>query len=151
MSSQQRNQRIRLKKKVNDIQIEIWIDSENEFREGYALLNRLCLRAEIEELRLDIERVWIRDTEGKRIDETITESIHRVALSLLEDWPKSKSVSDTQKETRLSQGSVSNILAGRQGGAGDWFAKQGELWNLSTKGVTEVRNLISSILNIEEI
>ncbi|MHA2322402.1 MAG: hypothetical protein ACXACG_12190 [Candidatus Thorarchaeota archaeon] len=150
MSSQQPNQKIRLKRKVNDVQIEVWIDSENEFREGYALLNRLCLRAEIEELRLHTERVWIRDIEGKRIDETITESVHRVALSLLEDWPEPKSVSDTQNETRLSQGSVSNILAGRQGGAGDWFVKQGELWNLSTKGVSEVRNLITSILSKEE-
>ncbi len=144
------NPRIRLKRKVNDVQIEVWIDSEDGFREGYVLLNRLCLRSEIEELRLNIEGVWIRDTEGKRIDETITESVHRVALSLLEDWPEPKTVSDAQNETGLSQGSVSNILAGRQGGAGEWFTKQGELWNLSTKGVSEVRNLINSIPNEEE-
>ncbi|MHA1863233.1 MAG: hypothetical protein ACTSWA_05640 [Candidatus Thorarchaeota archaeon] len=147
MSNPQVNLRIRLKRKVNDVQIEVWIDSEDEFREGYRLLNRLCLRSEIEDLRLNIERVWIRDTEGKQIDGTVTESVHRVALSLLEEWPEPKSVSDTQNETGLSQGSVSNILAGRKGGARNWFTKQGELWNLSTIGMSEVRNLIDSILN----
>lgn len=143
------NQRIRLSRKVGEIQIEVWIDSEDNFREGYALLSRLYIRAEIEELRQQVEQFWIRDNETKRINDTIVEGVHRVVLSLLEDWPEPKSVSDVQNETGLSQGSVSNILAGRQGGSREWFTKQGEQWNLTTIGISKMKELIDRILNQE--
>ena len=131
---------------MNDIQIEVWISSEDEFREGYALLRRLCERAEFEELRLDLSRFRVGDDEGHRIAEQVTEGTHRVALPLLDSWPDSKRVADIRTETGLSQGSVSNILSGRQGGAGSWFEKEGELWKLSATGMRAIIEEIAPAL-----
>ncbi len=138
LSSNQTDLKIRLSKTMNDIQIEVWLSSEDEFREGYALLRRLCERAEFEELRLDLSRFIVRDDKERRIAEQVTEGPHKVALSLLDNWPDSKRVTDISTETGLSTGSVSNILAGRQGGVGSWFEKEGELWKLSTTGVRAI-------------
>ncbi len=123
---------------MNNIQIEVWLSSEDEFREGYALLRRLCERAEFEELRLDLGQFRVRDDEGHRIAEQVTEGTHRVALSLLDSWPDSKRVTDIQVETGLSQGHVSNILEGRRGDVGHWFEKERDLWKLSPIGVRAI-------------
>ena len=131
---------------MNDIQIEVWLSSEVEFREGYALLRRLCERAEFEELRLDLSRFRVRDGEGHRIAEQVTERAHRVALSLHNSWPDSKRVTDISTETGLSTGSVSNILGGRQGGVGSWFEKEGDLWKLSTIGVRAIIKVVAPAL-----
>jgi hypothetical protein len=138
LSSDQTDLKLRLSRTLNNIQIEVWLRSEDEFREGYALLRRLCERAEFEELRLDLDRFRVRDDEGHRIAEQVTEGTHRVALSLLDSWPDSKRVTDISTETGLTPGSVSNILAGRQGGVGSWFEKERDLWKLSPIGARAI-------------
>ena len=146
MSSQQTNLKIRLSRTTNDIQIEVWLSGEDEFGEGYALLKRLFERAELEELRLDLSRFRVRDGEGHRIAEQVTEGTHRVALSLLDSWPDSKRVTYIQVETGLSQGHVSNILEGRRGDVGHWFEKEGELWKLSAIGARAIVEIVAPAL-----
>ena len=146
LSNDQTDLKIRLSKATNDIQIEVWLSSEDEFREGYALLRRLCERAEFEELKLDLSRFVVKDDEGCRIAEQVTESTHRVALSLFNNWPDSKRATDIGAETGLSSGSISSILVGRQGGAGIWFEKEGNLWKLSTVGVRAIIEVVAPAL-----
>ena len=146
MKTHQTTPMIRLSKKIDDMEIDIWINSEDEFREGHALLNRLCSIVELEKLRQSTEIFWIRDTEGKKVNESVKEGAYRVVLSLLEDWPNPKKAGDIQLETGLSSGSATNILKGRQGGIGPLFTKDGTLWKFSTRGESEVRKLIRTIL-----
>lgn len=146
LSSKQTDLKIRLSRTTNDFQIEVWLSSEDEFREGYALLRRLCEKAEFEELRLDLSRFRVRDDEGHRIAEQVTEGAHRVALSLHNNWPDSKRVTDISTETGLSTGSVSNILGGHQGGVGSWFEKEGNLWKLSAVGARAIVEIVAPAL-----
>ena len=52
-------------------------------------------------------------------------------------------IDDIQAETGLSQGSVSNILAGRQGGLGEWFTQEGDCWKLSQMGLAAISETIA--------
>lgn len=108
---------VRLSKLVNGVTVEVWFNREEELKDALALLNRLCDKTEFETIRA-----------------LATEGAHKVALSLLEAWPNCKKPNAIQGETGLASGSVSSILVGRQGGAGNWFEKCDNGWKLSTIG-----------------
>jgi hypothetical protein len=145
MTEQKATHRIRLARQLADTTIEVWIDDEGQLRNGLQLLSRLCRGTKLELAMESVGFVWVREGPGVRINDSVTDSVHRVALSLLEGWSHGKRVMDVQTETGLSQGFVSNILAGRQGDAGDWFRKEGEIWSLSEIGISRILEVLPAL------
>ncbi|MHA1862788.1 MAG: hypothetical protein ACTSWA_03385 [Candidatus Thorarchaeota archaeon] len=129
---------IKLSKKTDEMIIEVLVTDESEFAEAYALLKKLCQRAGIEKVRDKIKTLWISDGASRQINESVSNGVHRVALSLLENWPECKRPKSIQDDTGLSSGSVSNILVGRQGNCNDWFMKCDEGWTLSQQGISNI-------------
>ncbi len=138
--------RIRLTREIAGTQIEVLFDDEQQLGKAYALLAQLCERVTVEELRITLSRLWIRNGSSSVISEKVSESTHRVALSLFQSWPNPKGVGENQAESGLSQGYVSRILAGRQGDVGHWFTRQGNLWNLSPIGVNAMNKEVAPAL-----
>ncbi len=142
-NEQSGNLRIRISREVEGTHIEVTLDNENQLGEACELLARLCENIKIQDLKLSLTKIWIEEKDSLNISEIVSESIHRVVLSLFRNWPDVKRVSNIQAETGLSQGSVSNILAGRQGGMGEWFAQEGDCWNLSQMGLDAIAETIA--------
>ncbi len=137
------NLRIRISRQINGTKVEVSLDNENQLGEAFELLGRLCRNIEIQNLKHSLNVLWI-DAEGSvTLSEQVSESTHRIALSLFRNIPNVKRVGDIQAETGLSQGYVSNILAGRQGGVGNWFAQEGDCWKLSLIGLNEISAIIA--------
>ena len=142
-SEQIRNLRIRISREVEGTHVEISLDNEDQLGKAYELLVRHCRNIEIQSLKLSLGKLWDGEKDSVSISEIVSESTHRVALSLLRNWPIVKRVGDIQDETGLSQGPVSNILAGRQGGMGEWFTQEKDCWNLSPMGLAAIAEIIA--------
>jgi hypothetical protein len=147
MSEFSQRNRICLSREIEGNKIEVWINSEEEFGQGFELLQRLSRRLEIEKLKVELQRVWIQSDKSSKISSSIEEGPYRVAVSLFAAWPDEKRVSEIQSDTGLSSGSVSNICAGRQGGLGLWFDKAQDGWRLSEEGVSGVIKTIVPIID----
>ena len=141
--------RICLSREVEGNKIEVWINSEDEFGQGFELLQGLCKRLVVEKVKIDFNRIWIRSDNLISISSAIEEGPYRVAISLFAAWPEGKRAMEIQSDTGLTSGSVSNICAGRQGGLGSWFIKCEDVWELSEEGVSGVLETIAPL--IEEI
>lgn len=129
---------IRLSKEVEGTYIEVLIENESSIFEGYELLNRLVKILEVAQLKSKLTQFWTFDDGDRRISSEISEGPLKVALSILDSWPEGKLVKDIETDTGLSQGHVSNILAGRKGDAGKWFSKDGDKWLLTSLGIDSV-------------
>lgn len=151
LSKQQTTPKIRLSRMVDDTRVEVWLDGEDDVREGYASLKRLCWRIKMESCRERIEGFWIRDDSRGQLDESVVDSVHRVALSLFENWPSSSRVRDIKSDTGLSQSYISGILAGTEGNAASWFVKCGALWNLSRIGESKILKEVAPSLESKNI
>ncbi len=137
------NLRIRISREIEGTNVEVFLDSEDQLGEAFELLERLCENINILMLKLSVSVLWIETEETVTISEHVSDSTHRIALSLLRSSPNAKGSSDIQAETGLSHGYVSNILAGRRGGVGDWFAQEGDCWKLSQIGLTAIAEIIA--------
>jgi hypothetical protein len=125
--------------------VEVFLDSEDQLGEAFELLERLCKNVKIQRLKQLVSVLWIEAEEAVTISEHVSDSTHRIALSILRSSPNAKGSGDIQSETGLSHGYVSNILAGRRGGVGDWFAQEGDCWKLSQMGLTAIAEMIAPI------
>jgi hypothetical protein len=123
--------------------VEVFLDNEDQLGEAFELLGRLCESVKIQGFKLTLNKLWTEEEGTAKVIERVSESTHRVALSLFRNWPNAKRVGDIQDETGLSQGSVSNILAGRQGGRGEWFTQEEDSWNLSEEGLAAISESIA--------
>lgn len=141
-------QRIRLSREADGIKIEVWLNSEDDFSEGYRTLLRLSERVRVESVRFALGRLWTEQNGTATLTQELERAPHRVAVSLFMEWPSCKSNTEIQTETGLSQSYVSDILAGRRAGLGDWFERCEDGWTLSDSGMEGVMNIIVPELGI---
>jgi hypothetical protein len=128
--------KIKIATTVSGINIEVWLDGLNDFRDGYATLKQLASWVPVEEARYFIQKIWLSsDQEPRLLPDFITESSHRIAISLLDSWPKVKQISEVSSETGLSGTGVQYILSGRRGSSSNWFYKTDEGWSLTNYGI----------------
>jgi len=139
----------RIARVVDGTHVEITFANESKFSEAIELLEKLCDNVRIRTLKIAMRRFWSGDGSSAMLSDMVTDRTHRVALSLFRSWPQSKQVSNIQMETGLPQSSVSNILAGRQGNAGQWFVKHGNSWSLSEAGMRAIVDAIVPSLLVE--
>lgn len=129
--------RFSIRGKIGDFDLEIAFDVEDEFEDAVQSFARLRSRYRVTASRQESSRLWILDGETRRISEDVKDSIHRMAISLLELYPKTKPPSKVAAQVGLTSGAVSNYLAGRFTDKGYMFQKRGNGWTLSDRGVEE--------------
>jgi hypothetical protein len=142
--------KFKVARKVSDIEVEVFFDSLDEVASAMNALSILAHHALMEKVKLEAKYLWI-DYEGRqRISDDVEDNGAKVALSLLESWPASKSNSDIVKDTGLSRAGVYDQLTGRRGDKGTWFKQDGDLYAFTNFGENEVISLIGSLVNQED-
>lgn len=142
------NRKIRLSTTVSGITIEVFIENPDDFSQGYAVLKDLSQRIPVEEARYFTRNLWETDGEKKWLSDAVSETSHRIALSLLDTWPEPKGMSEIASDTNLSTGGVHHILHGRRGKASDWFYARESEWGLTERGIERI--LTEILPNIKE-
>ena len=89
--------------------------SEDEFGDGYTLLNRLCSRAEMESLipmaSKDVNHLWTMKDKKWRLSDKVKNKSYRVGLSLLKaGWP-GISEKDIIDETGVARSTVRDHIS----------------------------------------
>ncbi|MHA1908959.1 MAG: helix-turn-helix domain-containing protein, partial [Candidatus Thorarchaeota archaeon] len=96
-------------------------------------------RANILEKKIDaegkVDSLWISDSSGFRLSDIVSQSSHRIALSLLKSYPNGLSFSAIQKETSLPKSTAHNLLTGKKASVAKYFAKEGDNYCLSLEGL----------------
>jgi hypothetical protein len=139
MSSSQTQLRIRLSKTVNDILIEVWISNEEEFREGYSLLNKLCSRA-MRESKMDtafqrVSHLWTMKNEKWQLSDIVIDKSHRVSLSVLKAGWLGISEVDVIDETGMARSTVRDQLTGATKSVSEYYESQNGKYRLTDKGL----------------
>ena len=124
--------------------------SGKRFDQAYKLVSQLCNRAgeldsEIkEELKLrfmknQTKHLWTQEGTIWKLDESITDTSYRIALSLLRTHPQCKSQVDVVSDTGIPKMTVSNHLSGKVKSTRQYFyacdkghklSDEGLLWTL---------------------
>lgn len=147
MTESPRKEKICLSREIDGNKIEVWIYDENEFSNGFELLQRLCNRFTVEQAKLRFLQHWSQNEDAFVLSQAIGEGPHRVALALFRTYPECRRQVEIQNETGLSPGSVSKIFAGKQGDLDSWFTRCNGNWTLSREGL---ENILSGVIVPEE-
>lgn len=138
-----------IRRNCEDLELEVLWEDTDSLMDAFEKLDHLYRAATAVQTKKKAAQLWEVIDGSRRVSEQIADSGHRVALSLLDDWPDSKANADLVRETGLSRAGVYDQLTGRRGDKGLWFEEDGELYRLSEHGVSETIAFVSSTVSQE--
>lgn len=92
--------------------------------------------------------LWTQEDEVWKLSDTVSDSSHRIALSLLRSYPLPKTQASVVLETGVAQKTVSNHLGGRKKSVRSYFKDSGGGHQLSEEGLRwTIEKIIPEIVN----
>ena len=141
-----RNFKVEIEKTENGTLIRVTDVNQTNFENAYRLATNLLNRASkldsellqievVEKARSRTAMYWIPKGDTKRISDFVTQRSHRIALSLLEVYPKGKLQSEIVKETGIYQATAPTQLSGKIHSVASFFDKRGKRYFLTETGL----------------
>lgn len=141
--------RFKIGRNVSGTNVEVLFESLDDIPHVIEALRELIHSVAMEETKLEAEALWEIQEGTRVISAQIEDNGDRVALSLLANWPISKSNADIVNDTGISRAGVYDQLAGRRGSKEDWFRQDGELYAFTGFGENEVVKLVRHLTKEE--
>jgi hypothetical protein len=133
-----------IEKRSDTTTIRVRNVNQEDFDEAYTYVQSLFNRASILEKRFQAEKVictlWHATESGNMLSDVVTQSSHRVALSLFRVYPDSKPATDVVRETSLPRATVHDQLTGRRESVSQFFEKTENEYRLTKEGFDWVLN-----------
>lgn len=140
------NKQIILRTSIDDLEIEIRLDSQDEIEAAY--LSLLDIKKKVREIKQKhrilliaesakekANRFWIQEGDRRTL-EGVEEIPITMMLSLLDTFPDCKAGSVVADETRNTHPTVSRYFTGKRGEHSSYFEKCDGSWKLTNDGVT---------------
>lgn len=119
--------------KIRIVGISVSTDKA-QFDQAYKLADELYRRIEtfdleieskkkIQQIKNQVFHLWFQEGNNWKLSASVMEASHRIALSLLRNYPKCITQADVIGETNIAQKTVSNHLGGRVNTTREYFSK----------------------------
>jgi len=95
---------------------------------------------EVEIAKKRLDALWTHEGSSWKLSKSVSEGPHKIALSLLRDYPEFKKQVDVVRETGLPQSTVKVHLNGERKSTRRYFCKRDEGYTLSSEGLRWVLN-----------
>ncbi|MHA1862789.1 MAG: hypothetical protein ACTSWA_03390 [Candidatus Thorarchaeota archaeon] len=129
---------IDIEKKTESTTIRIKNVEEERFDDAYLLADEIFKRARILELKIKAESsvisLWLGEEPNQTISDLVTQSSHRIALSLFRVYPKSKSLTQVINETHLPKTTARGHLIGNIKSTTPFFTSDRGAYRLTKEG-----------------
>lgn len=138
-NGEKRKLRVDIERRWNSTTIIIRNVDEASFDDAYCFIEKLYDRAQkLDDKNLALKSTnpfWIQTEDRRIISDLVSQSSHRVAISLLDAYPSSKTTSEIVLETGLTKTSVRHIAYGRKASVVDYFTAEKGLYKLTDDGL----------------